>query len=102
MIQPNYPNAPAMSTAFAVPSPDEQTANPDYWNGYKAAQATAAQNCPSATNIPDWGAYHATVLASVPPVKPFNASGVGANQAIFDASNWEWLYNPQSGHNKVF
>lgn len=101
-IPTSYP-APAstLGSFFAVPTPDQMSQNQDYWNGYKAGQATAAQNCPSASNIPDWGTYHAAVIASVPAVSPFNAAAVGANQAVFDASNWEWLYNPNSGHNKV-
>lgn len=102
MIPTSYPNAPALSSIFAVPTPDQISQNGNYWNAYKTAQATAAQNCPSATNIPDWQAYHSTALVSLPPVAPFNDAGVGANQAVLDASNWEWLYNPDSGHNKAF
>jgi hypothetical protein len=95
------PPAPPLASCFTVPTREQVDQNQEYWDAYKVAQHTAAQNCPSATDIPDWGTYHALVIASVPPVSPLDTSGVGANQAVFDASNWEWTNNPNSGHNKV-
>ena len=102
MIASSYPNAPALATVFAVPTSDQYSQNPNYWDAYKAEQAHVTNDCPSATNIPDWATYHAVILQSLPPVAPWNAAGVGTEACISDASNWEWIYNPNSGHNKVF
>lgn len=103
-IPTSYPApAPPMATAFYVPSQDEHDRDQVYWDAYKAAQATAAQQCPSATNIPDWYTYHAVVIVSLPPRNPWDARAAGAAQAIFDlADKWEWRWNPNSGENRVF
>jgi hypothetical protein len=102
MIQASYPNQTrSLTSSFAVPTQEQHDLNPLYWDFYKKEQATVTNDCPSASNVADWNTYHNMVIASVPPAPPYDAAATGSNQCIFDASNWEWEQNPDSGHNKV-
>lgn len=101
-IPSSYPNAPALSSVFAIPSADQYAQNTEYWDNYKTEQSHVTSDCPSATDIPEWSTYHSVVLQSLPPSQPWETAAVGRNQCVLDASNWEWNYNPQSGRNKVF
>ena len=103
MSIPNtYPGAPPLSLVFAVPTQEQHDLNPQYWDAYKVEQSKVTDDCPSATNVPEWNSYHNAVTASLPPVTPGDTAIIGSNQCVYDASNWEWQWNPNSGHNKVF
>lgn len=103
MIPTTYPSpAPPLSSRYAVPTREQHDLNPLYWDAYETAQATVPQTCPSATGIKTWEEFHDMVLASLPPTPPYDASGVGSNQATVDASGWEWEWNPKSGRNTVY
>ena len=103
MIPATYP-APAspLVTYFATPTPDQYSQNTDYWDAYKLEQSHVTQDCPSASNIMDWATYHATVIVSLPPRNPWDSAAAGRAQCVFDAADWEWDFNPLSGHNKSF
>lgn len=102
MIPSGYPNAPAPSTFFETPTPDQYSQNPTYFDGYKAEQPRVTNDVPSASFIVDWATYHAVVINSLPPRNPWDAAAAGRAQCVFDVANWEWFYNPLSGHNKVY
>ena len=103
MIQSSYPNQTRpLSSSFAVPTSEQHDLNPDYWDAYKKEQDLVIQHCPSATGFPQWGMYHDTVLASLPPAAPYDSAAVGTNACVLDASNWEWEENPESGNNMVY
>lgn len=101
-IPQSYPNAPPLSTYFATPTPEQESINQLYWDAYRAEQPHVYNDCPSASDIPEWSAYHSVVLQSLPPSQPWDSGAAGRNQAVLDSSNWEWNFNPLSGHNKVF
>ena len=105
-IPTTYPApAPPLSVAFQVPTADQVNLNPVFWQDYQKAQTQVPAVCPSASNIPDWPTYHSMCINATLPNTSMgivNTANIAFNEALFDASDWEWMYNPNSGHNKAF
>ena len=101
---------PVPITAFNQPeSQDMFDANPDYWSSYgNTARSIVAGSLkladPAPPEVKDHPTYNALVMQMTVPAANngwVNNSAVGYNDAVWSGSNYLYLNDPNSPHNKV-
>lgn len=92
-------------TIFPNPTPEDENQNPEYWDGFDTGKSMRAA-VPGPEPKDTYDSYRQSKI--YPLLKPalihfaVQNEAVGFNEAIIIASNYRWVNEPDSPHNKVY
>lgn len=98
---------PPLASRFQVPSEEQYSLNQLYWDAYYSEQLPpegghvplVQQHVPSSTGVATHEEWSAMCDAAFGDPPAYDSEAVGRTDCKWDASGWEWEYNPQNGNN---